>query len=319
MKPHPETLDTTKDTLEALDHWKAERGAVILAHNYQLPEVQDLADFSGDSLELARRGREVEQDVIVFAGVHFMAETAAMLSPEKTILLPDPRAGCPMADMATGEQVRAMRARYPGAVVVCYVNSTAEVKAASDVCCTSSNALEIVGRIPRDREIIFVPDRFLGAHAMKTSGREMHLWEGHCPVHNRITIEDVRRSREAHPGATLMVHPECREEVCEAADMVLSTGQMCSFAPKSGARVLLVGTEIGLLHRLRTENPGLTFVPVLEDAVCPDMKVTTPHQILRSLMQMETIIRVDERIRESAAAAVEAMFEKGPIIPKEEQ
>lgn len=307
------------EMLKKIARLKKERGAVVLAHNYQLPEVQDLADFAGDSLELARKGREVDEDVIVFAGVHFMAETAAMLAPTKTVLLPDPDAGCPMADMADGPGLKKMRAEHPNAVVICYVNSTAEVKAQSDVCCTSSNALDIVGRVPAEREIIFVPDRFLGAHAMKTTGRRMRLWPGHCPVHNKITLEDVQAAREAHPDGIVMVHPECREEVSEAADEVLSTGGMCAFAKKSDARTFLVGTEPGLLHRLRKENPGKTFAPVREDAICPDMKLTTPAAILRSLERMETVVEVDEGIREAAAGAVEEMFATGPIAPRGER
>jgi quinolinate synthase len=312
-----ESSRTMRETIRAIEDLKRERAAVILAHNYQRPEVQELADLAGDSLELARAGREADARVIVLCGVRFMAETAAMMSPGKTVLLPDAAAGCPMADMATGEQVRAMRAAHPGAVVVCYVNSTAEVKAASDVCCTSSNALRIIGRVEAGREIVFVPDRSLGGHAMRATGRTVHLWPGHCPVHHLITLGDVERARAEAPGALLMVHPECREEVSLAADMVLSTGQMCEVARSNGATRFLVGTEPGLLHRLSRENPGKTFIPVRADAVCPDMKLIDPAAVLRSLERMETVVRVDEAVRARAAAAVARMFEDGPITPWE--
>jgi len=303
---------------ESIASLKRERDAVILAHNYQRPEVQDIADFAGDSLELARKARRSDARVVVFCGVHFMAETAALLSPEKIILLPDENAGCPMADMADASAVLEMKGEHPGAVVICYVNSTAAVKAVSDACCTSSNAANIVARVPRDREIIFVPDRYLGAQVMKVSRREMHLWPGYCPVHNKLSADLISRGKEIHPGAVVMVHPECVEEVCDAADQVLSTGGMCSFAAGSDAAEFIVGTEPGLLHRLRKENPSKRFIPMLEEAVCPDMKLCTLEKIRDALDRLSPIIVVDESTAKRAAVSVMRMFEDGPITPVEE-
>ena len=303
--------------IERIQRLKEERRAIILAHNYQRAEVQEIADFAGDSLELARKASANDADVIVFCGVHFMAETAALLSPQKTVLLPDPEAGCPMADMADAEGVAEMRAKHPGAVVVCYVNSTAAVKAQSDVCCTSSNAMSIAERIPSDREIVFVPDKHLGTQIMKHTGRTMHMWDGHCPVHNQIRVEHLDRARAAHPGAPVMVHPECVDEVCSSADAVLSTGGMCSYAAASDAPVILVGTEPGLLHRLRKENPDKTFVPVLEEGICPDMKLITLEKIAQSLEELSPVITVEEGIRDRARRAVEVMLGEGPILPAE--
>jgi quinolinate synthase len=233
-----------EDIRDQIARLKKERDAVILAHNYQLSEVQDIADFTGDSLELARRGAEVPQKVVVFCGVHFMAETCAMMSPEKTVLLPDETSGCPMADMADGEGLRALKKKHPGAVVVCYVNSTAEVKALSDVCCTSSNAVSIVNRIPLDKEIIFVPDKYLGGHVSRVTGRELILWDGFCPTHALLIVEHIENARAAYPGAPVIVHPESAGSVCVAADEALSTGQMCAYAKNSHRR-----------HRGRTASP----------------------------------------------------------------
>ncbi len=292
---------------------KLEKNVIIFAHNYQLPEVQEIADFTGDSLELARKGAQVKEDVIVFCGVHFMAETAAMLSPEKTVLLPDERAGCPMADMASGAALAQLKARHPGAVVVCYVNSTANVKALSDVCCTSANAITVVSRIPRDQKIIFVPDKYLGGHISRMTGRDIILWEGYCPTHAKILEDHIHLARQRYPKAPIIVHPESREEVCLAADEVLSTGQMCLYAKKSTAKTIVIGTEVGLLYRLRKENPGKTFVPLLKQAICPNMKRTTVEKILWSLQNMAPVIKVPAEVAAKANHAVKAMFENGPI------
>ena len=237
--------------VEEISRLRRERRAVILAHNYCRAEVQDVADFTGDSLELARRASGVEADVIVFCGVYFMAETAAILNPGKTVLVPDETAGCPMADMITGEQLRELKARHPGAAAVCYVNSTAEVKAECDICVTSGNAERVMSSFPKDREIIFVPDQHLGSHIAGLLGVEYVLWPGYCPTHARLTAKMVEDARAAHPGAPVMVHPECRREVRDAADERLSTGGMCAFARTSPAREFIVGTETGILHRLR--------------------------------------------------------------------
>ena len=253
---------------------KAERNAVILVHNYQLPEVQDIADFLGDSLELSRKATEITAGVIVFCGVHFMAETAAILNPGKTVLLPDARAGCPMADLITGDQLREFKAQNPGAKVVCYVNSTAEVKAESDCCCTSGNAVKIVQHYA-DHEVLFVPDQHLGSLVEERLGRKLILWPGYCPTHARISPQDLLDLKKAHPQAIAMAHPECPLRVLQVADEILSTGQMCTFARENPAREFIVVTEEGLLHRLRKENPAKTFYHISPYAVCPNMKQNT--------------------------------------------
>ena len=296
---------------EEIEKLKRARNAVVLAHNYTRGEVQDVADYTGDSLELARLATQVEADVIVFCGVYFMAETAAILNPAKTVLIPDPTAGCPMADMITGGQLRELKSRHPGAVAVCYVNSTAEVKAECDICVTSGNAERVMATIPRDREIIFVPDRHLGSHVSSLEGREYVLWPGYCPTHARLTAATVEAARAAHPGAPLMVHPECPREIRDMADERLSTGGMCRFARTSKADTILVGTEIGILHRLRRENPGKTFIPVSDSLVCPNMKKTTLENLAESLREMKTRVSVQEDIAVRARRAIEAMLAVG--------
>ena len=288
-----------------------ERRAVILAHNYTRGEVQDVADFTGDSLELARKAATVEADVIVFCGVYFMAETAKILNPSKTVLIPDPTAGCPMADMITGAQLRALKAQHPGAVAVCYVNSTAEVKAECDLCVTSGNAERVMATIPPGREILFVPDSHLGDHIATKEGRKYVLWPGYCPTHARLTAKAIAAARAAHPGAPVLVHPECARDVRDAADERLSTGGMCRYARESAARTILVGTEVGLLHRLRQENPEKTFVPVSEDLVCPNMKKTTLENLAESLREMKTPVEVDPGIAARAKRAIDAMLAVG--------
>jgi len=238
-----------------INRLKAERRAVILAHNYQRSEVQDVADFTGDSLELARRAAQVEADVIVFCGVYFMAETAAILNPGKMVLIPDETAGCPMADMITGEQLRTLKVAHPGAIAVCYVNSTAEVKAECDMCVTSGNAEKVMASLPAGREILFVPDQHLGGHIAEKRGEKYVLWPGYCPTHARLTAKRIMEAKAAHPGAPVLVHPECPKDVRNIADECLSTGGMCAYARSSKARDIIVGTEIGILHRLRSENP----------------------------------------------------------------
>jgi quinolinate synthase len=294
--------------LERLRELKQRRNAVILAHNYQLPEVQDAADFSGDSLELSYTARDASAEVIVFCGVHFMAETAAILCPGKTVLLPDESAGCPMADMITADDVAALRARHPGAAVVCYVNSAAAVKAVSDVCCTSANAVDVVARFPADREVVFVPDKYLGAHVERRLGRSLVLWPGYCPTHARLLPEHIEAARAAHPGAPVVVHPECRAEVAAAADEVLSTGGMVRFARETAAATVIVGTEIGMLHRLRKENPRARFLPLHEGAVCPNMKKTDLVKIIHSLEEMAPRVEVPGDVAERALGAVTRML-----------
>ena len=289
----------------------ADRKAVILAHNYTRGEVQDVADFTGDSLELARKAATVEADVIVFCGVYFMAETAKILNPQKTVLIPDPTAGCPMADMITGAQLRELKAQHPGAIAVCYVNSTAEVKAECDLCVTSGNAERVMATVPRDREVIFVPDSHLGDHIATKEGRKYVLWPGYCPTHARLTAKAIADARAAHPGAPVLVHPECARDVREAADARLSTGGMCKFARESDAQTILVGTEVGLLHRLRQENPSKTFVPVTETLICPNMKKTTLENVAEALREMKTQVEVAPEVAAKAKRAIEAMLAVG--------
>ena len=287
---------------------KQTRDAVILAHNYQPGEVQDIADFTGDSLELARKAATVRENVIVFCGVHFMAETAAILNPGKTVLIPTPDAGCPMADMIDGGQLRELKAKHPDAKVLCYVNSTAEIKAESDCCVTSSNALDVARSYPAGQEIIFVPDQHLGSFTAEQLGRRFILWPGFCPTHARMTDGHIRLARAAHPGAPVLVHPECPKAVRDAADHVLSTGGMCRYVQGRAETCFIIGTETGILHRLRKENPGKTFVPLLETAICPNMKMTTLENVLWSLRDNQTIVTVPEPIATRARRAIEAML-----------
>ncbi|MFB0554518.1 MAG: quinolinate synthase NadA [Phycisphaerae bacterium] len=291
---------------------KNERRAVILAHNYQPGEIQDLADFTGDSLGLSIKAAETDADVIVFCGVQFMAETAAILSPEKTVLLPDRFAGCPMADMITAEQLRRIKQEHPDALVVCYVNSSAEVKAESDYCCTSANAVEIVSSLPQDRRIIFVPDQHLGRFVAERTGRDLVLWPGYCHVHVVITEDDIRNARAKYPDAIVMAHPECTEPVKELSDELLSTGQMLKFAAKSTARQFIIATEIGIIHPLKKQNPEAEFVPASDRAVCPNMKKITLDKLIGSLEDMQYKITVPDRIRIKAKKALDKMVE---ILP----
>ncbi len=300
------------------------RRAVILAHNYQVPWIQDVADHVGDSLALSRQAAATDADVIVFCGVHFMAETAKILSPDKTVLLPSLDAGCSLAASIDGPQLRAWKAEHPGAVVVAYVNTSAEVKAESDICCTSSNAVEIVRSIPEDQDILFLPDMFLGAHVERQTGRKMHVWMGECHVHAGIGAQEMRAKVEAMPDAELLIHPECGcstqavwllgEGVLPAErTKFLSTGGMVAEAGTSTATRFLVATETGILHQLRKGNPGRVFEPVNEDAVCRYMKAITPAALLRSLREGVFEITVPEEIRVRAARAVERMIELGPV------
>ncbi|MBP3406816.1 MAG: quinolinate synthase NadA [Kiritimatiellae bacterium] len=287
---------------------KKERNAVILAHNYTRGEVQDIADYTGDSLELARRATQVDADVIVFCGVWFMAETAKILNPAKTVLIPDPSAGCPMADMITGAQLRELKAQNPGAKAVCYVNSTAEVKAECDICVTSGNAEKVMSRFAPDEKILFVPDQHLGGHVSGLLNRSYTLWPGFCPIHAAITVESIETARKLHPGAPVLVHPECSKDVRDAADHQLSTGGMCQFARESDAKEFIVGTEVGILHRLRKENPGKIFHPVSEKIVCSDMKKITLENLADCLREMKHEVAVPEEISTRAKRAIDAML-----------
>ncbi|MEJ2430556.1 MAG: quinolinate synthase NadA [Deltaproteobacteria bacterium] len=294
--------------VEQIGNLRKSLKAIILAHNYQRPEVQDIADFTGDSLELSRKAAATDAEVIVFCGVHFMAETAKILSPAKTVLLPDEAAGCPMADMITPEQLEQEKAKYPGVQVICYVNSSAAVKAGSDICCTSANAVQVVEGVEQSRPILFVPDQYLGQYAMGRTGREMHLWPGYCPTHMKIGVGDVRKQKTRYPDSKVVVHPECRPEVIAEADEALSTGGMIRYVKSYQGNTLIVGTETGILHRLRKENPAVEYVPVTERSVCPNMKRITLEKILWSMEEMQPRIEISDSIREGALAAVERML-----------
>jgi len=286
---------------------KKERNAVILGHNYQLGEVQDIADLVGDSLELSQKAAKTDADVIVFCGVHFMAETASILCPDKTVLLPDANAGCPMADMITAEQLRQKMKELPDATVVTYINSTAGVKAESDYCCTSANGVKVVAQIDND-EILFVPDQYLGDFIAKRTGKEMALWPGYCPTHVIILPEDIIKRKKEHPEAKVVVHPECRPDVIALADETLSTSGIIRYASREDVSELVVGTEVEIIHRLKKENPGKVFIPASEKAICPNMKKITLDKVLHSLETMTPVVKVPEEIRVKAKAAVDRML-----------
>ena len=298
--------------IKRIEHLKNERDAVILAHNYQCGEVQDLADFAGDSLGLSIKAAETDAKVIIFCGVQFMAETAAILSPEKTVLLPAKSAGCPMADMIDAEQLRQLKQEHPGALVVCYVNSSAEVKAESDYCCTSANAVEIVESLPADKRIIFVPDRNLGQFVAERTGRDLILWPGYCTTHVVITADDIENARAEHPDAIVMAHPECTAPVRELADELLSTGQMLKFVAKSTAKEFIVATEIGIIHALKKQNPHVEFFAATRRAICPNMKKITLDKVIASLEDMQHIVAVSDDIRTRAKKALDRMVEVLP-------
>jgi quinolinate synthase len=295
-------------TLERIDELKRRKNAVILAHNYQLPEVQDAADFVGDSLELSRKAAVLDAEVIVFCGVHFMAETAAVLSPSKTVLLPEADAGCPMADMINGRELRAWKERYPGLKVVCYVNTSAEVKAESDICCTSSNAVNVVNSLGVE-EALFVPDKNLAAWVARETGKRLIAWDGYCYVHHRFTPRDIQDARALHPEAEVWVHPECPLDVIDLADKVLSTGKMVIEARTTARREIIVGTEKGILYRLGRENPAAKFYPARESALCAHMKMTTLAKVLRALETDTTRIVVPPAVADRARGAIVAMLQ----------
>ncbi|MCL5773536.1 MAG: quinolinate synthase NadA [Firmicutes bacterium] len=296
---------------EKIQKLKEERKAVILAHNYQRKEIQDIADFVEDSLGLSIQASKTDAKVIVFCGVHFMAETASILSPEKTILLPDPQAGCPMADMIDVKTLAEYRQKYPEAEVLCYVNSTAEIKAMSDVCCTSANALKIAQKM-KAREIIFIPDKSLGEYVesqMEGSGKKFHLYPGYCPTHHRLLAEDIIKAKKANPDAVVMVHPECTAEVRALADFILGTGGMSKTAGENGRTKFIVGTEEGMLYRLKKENPEKTFILPSEKLICPNMKLNTLEKVYWALKEMAHVVKVAEEVRSKAYKAIKAMLE----------
>lgn len=303
-------IDYQKEIADRIIRLKKDKNAIILAHNYVFGEVQDIADFTGDSLELSRKASAIkEQDIIVFCGVKFMAETAKILSPEKTVLLPVTDAGCPMADMADAKAVRDLKKKYPDAVTVCYVNSTAEVKTEVDICCTSGNAERIIASIPKDKEIIFIPDKNLGANTAKKLGRNMILWNGFCPTHMRIVPEMVLRKKQEYPDAVVMVHPECRPDVVSIADVSLSTAGMLDFAKNTKAKKIIVGTEMGIIHRLQKDNPDKMFIPISEQAVCMNMKKINLEDVLNSLEKIQFEITLSAATIEKARKPIFRMLE----------
>jgi quinolinate synthase len=294
---------------EKIRELKKKRNAVILVHNYQLPEVQEVADYRGDSLELSRIAAKTEADVIVFCGVHFMAETASILSPDKKVIVPDINAGCPMANMMTADDLRKLKKEHPKAVTVGYVNTSAEVKAELDYCCTSTNAVTVVNHLKDKEEIIFVPDKYLGDYVSKQTGRKLIMWNGFCPTHVRILPDDIKREKKFHPFARVMVHPECLPQVVALADVALSTSQMAKYAKENEAKEFIVGTEVGLIYRLKQDNPSKEFYAASERAVCPNMKRTTQEKILWALEELKEEVRVSEEIRKRAKKAIDRMLE----------
>jgi quinolinate synthase len=310
---------------------KGQKRAIILAHNYQRGEVQDIADFVGDSLELSRTAATIDCEMIVFCGVNFMAESASILSPDKTVLLPEIEAGCPMADMIRVDSPRPVRTRFPGfenppafvyppeftlrdikrqhpgVPVVAYVNTTADVKAESNICCTSANVVKVIESLPGDK-VICIPDKNLSMWAARNTKKQVIAWDGYCNVHERVTADDVKKAREAHPDALVLAHPECRPEVLDLADHVTSTSGMLRFAKSSDAKEFVVGTEVGLMHRLRLENPEKAFFALRKDMICPNMKKTTLKSILRAFKENTYEIKVPEHIRIPAKRALDRML-----------
>ncbi len=306
---HREDDPSAAFLVERIRSLKTERNAIVLAHNYQIGEVQDVADYIGDSLELARFAARTDVDTIVFCGVHFMAETAKILNPGRRVVVPDLKAGCPMSDMITPEEVDRLRAIHPGAVVVTYVNSPAAVKAKSDICCTSANAVRIVESIPEETPVIFIPDQFLGDYVQRATGRKLILFEGFCPTHMRIMASDIDLARYEHPDALIIAHPECQPEVAVKADVVASTSRMASAVRESSARTVVVGTELGMIHRLRKENPEKEFIPACSTCDCANMKVNSLEKILWALEDLSPEILLPEEILRDARTALDRMLE----------
>ena len=299
---------TNQDIVKRINDLRVKRNAVILAHNYVIGEVQDIADFVGDSLELSIKAAASQAPVIVFCGVSFMAETAKLLAPNSTVLLPEVSAGCPMADMASAEAVQALRKEHPDAVFVAYVNTTAAVKAEVDICCTSANAEKIVAAIPEDKEIVFLPDQNLGGNVMKNLNRKMILFPGYCPTHHRVDPAALDAVRQQNPGAPILVHPECPVEVTAKADVALSTGGMLKYVQESSAKSFVIGTEYGIIHRLRKENPGKEFIALTPAPRCMDMKKITLQTVLQSLENMESAVELPQALIERARLPIERML-----------
>lgn len=297
--------------IEKILELKQEKNAIILAHNYQRPEIQDVADFVGDSFALSQQASRTDADVILFCGVDFMAESASILSPDKTVLIPDKDAECPMAAMITRQELVEMKLKYPDAAVVCYVNTSASVKAESDICCTSANAVEVANSLYCD-EIIFVPDKNLALYVARFTDRTIIPWEGYCPTHHQILPHDIRNAKEQHPDAEVIVHPECRPEVIDLADGVCSTGGIIRYVKSSHSDEFIIGTESGILHRLKKEFPEKRFHAVSDYTICPVMKMVTLSDVVRSLENLEYVVTVPDDVQERAKRALDRMLETKP-------
>ncbi|MCX7927353.1 MAG: quinolinate synthase NadA [Candidatus Omnitrophica bacterium] len=298
-----------KNLINKINQLKKKHNAIILVHNYQLPEVQDIADFRGDSLELSRIAANTKAKVIVFCGVYFMAETASILCPDKKVIIPDKDSSCPLANMLTVKQLRALKEKYPKATVVGYVNTSAQVKAELDVCCTSTNAVKVINALKDKKQILFVPDKHLADYVSKVTGRRLITWDGFCPTHLCIRVSDIIREKKFHPKAKVIVHPECRKEVIALADEVLSTSGMAKFVKENRAREFIVGTEVGIIYRLKKDNPHKEFYAASEAAVCPNMKRITQEKVLWSLQTLKDEVCVSEEIRCRAKKAIERMLQ----------
>ncbi len=298
------------DFIKQINELRKEKNAVILAHTYQPAEIQDLADYVGDSYGLSKQATKINADMIVFCGVKFMAETAAILNPQRAVVMPDATAGCPMADMITADQLRELKKQHPDATTVCYVNSTAEVKAESNICCTSSNAVRIVESIKKDKPVIFVPDRYLGRFVeRRTQRKNMIIWDGFCPTHARLDPETIRQAKKEHPDAEVMVHPECMPETQDEADHIISTGQMCDLVENTTCKKFLVGTEEGIIHTLRKKAPHIEFISLSPSLICVNMKKTTVAKVIDALHSGAPRITVPAEIANQARHAIQAMLD----------
>ena len=294
--------------IKKIKELKEKRRAIILAHNYQRPEIQDIADLVGDSLDLSRKAAATDAEVIVFCGVYFMAESAAILSPEKTVLLPVREAGCQLADMITAQELRKKKEENPPAAVVCYVNSSAEVKAESDICCTSANGIGVVNSLKEDK-ILFVPDGHLGRYVASKTNKELIFWKGFCPTHHNLLPKDILKATKEYPEAKVLVHPECRLSVIDLADKALSTNGILEYVKKSEAKEFIIGTEMGIIHRLKKENPNKKFYPASENLICPGMKLITLKDVAQSLEKMRYKIEIPEEVRKRAKKSLDKMLE----------
>jgi quinolinate synthase len=298
------------EIIDKIKKLKKEKNAVILAHNYQLPEIHDIADFVGDSLGLSMSAAKTDAEIIVFCGVHFMAETAKILSPQKTVLLPDKNAGCPMADMINADDLKSLQAAHPKAVTLCYVNTSAAVKAQCDYCCTSANALKMAQNILKNNEeIIFIPDKYLAQYVADQVGHKFITWEGYCPTHARILPENIMQAKKLHPLAKVLVHPECKPQLTELADVVASTEKMCAYVQNTPDTEFIIATEIGIIHRMKKENPGKSFYPASDKATCPNMKRINLEKVLWSLEDLTYEITVPQDIMDKARLSIERMLQ----------